>query len=86
MLTAEDLSAAVQPLVATSRMPNYYATPILPLARGKVRYVGEPVVGVIAESRYHAEDALELIAIDYEPLPAVSDPEAGRAARRAAAA
>ena len=40
-------------------------------------------VGVIAQSRYHAEDALELIAIDYEPLAAVSDPEA--AARSGAA-
>ena len=76
VFTAEDLSAAVRPLVATSRMPNYYPTPILPLAQHKVRYVGEPVVGVIAESRYLAEDALELIAIDYEPLAAVSDPEA----------
>ncbi len=83
VLTAEDLSAAVQPLVATSRMPNYYPTPLLPLAQHKVRYVGEPVVGVIAQSRYHAEDALELIAIDYEPLAAVSDPEA--AARSGAA-
>jgi carbon-monoxide dehydrogenase large subunit len=83
VLTAEDLSAAVQPLVATSRMPNYYSTPLLPLAQHKVRYVGEPVVGVIAQSRYHAEDALELIAIDYEPLAAVSDPEA--AARSGAA-
>ena len=35
----------VKPLLATSRMASYYATPILPLARGKVRYVGEPVVG-----------------------------------------
>jgi carbon-monoxide dehydrogenase large subunit len=59
VLTAEDLSAAVQPLVATSRMPNYYPTPLLPLAQHKVRYVGEPVVGVIAQSRYHAEDALD---------------------------
>ena len=83
VLTAEDLSAAVRPLVATSRMPNYYPTPLLPLAQHKVRYVGEPVVGVIAQSRYHAEDALELIAIDYEPLAAVSDPEA--AARSGAA-
>ena len=56
-------------MVATSRMANYYATPILPLARGKVRYVGEPVVGIVAESRYQAEDASELIAIEYEPLP-----------------
>jgi len=75
VFTAEDLAVAVKPLVATSRMANYYATPILPLARGKVRYVGEPVVGVIAESRYLAEDALELIEIDYEPLPVVIDAE-----------
>ena len=75
VFTAEDLSDTVKPLIATSRMANYYATPILPLAHGKVRYVGEPVVGVVADSRYHAEDALELIAIDYEPLPLVIDPE-----------
>jgi carbon-monoxide dehydrogenase large subunit len=74
VLTADDLSG-VTPLVATSRMANYYATPISPLARGKVRYVGEPVVGIVAESRYHAEDALELIVIDYEPLPVVIDAE-----------
>src|SRR5208282_1532164 len=41
----------------------------------KVRYVGEPVVGIVAESRYHAEDALELVTVDYEPLPVVIDPE-----------
>ena len=75
VFAAEDLSESVKPIVATSRMANYYATPILPLARSKVRYVGEPVVGVVARSRYHAEDALELIAIDYEPLPVVIDPE-----------
>jgi aerobic carbon-monoxide dehydrogenase large subunit len=74
VLTAEDLDTLVKPLVATSRMAGYYATPILPLARGKVRYVGEPVVGVVAESRYLAEDALELIAIDFEPLPTIIDP------------
>ena len=56
-------------------MNDYHATPIVPLARGKVRYVGEPVVGIVAESRYQAEDALELIDIDYEPLPVVIDPE-----------
>ena len=73
VLTAQDL-AFVRPLVATSRMKGYYATPILPLAREKVRYVGEPVVGVIAESRYLAEDALELIEIAFEPLPHAPDP------------
>ena len=74
VFTAADLSD-VKPLLATSRMKNYYATPILPLALGKVRYVGEPVVGVVAQNRYQAEDALELVEIDYEPLPVVVDPE-----------
>ena len=56
-------------------MANYYATPILPLAVGKVRYVGEAIAAVIARSRYTAEDAVELIDIAYEPLGPVSDPE-----------
>ncbi len=42
-----------------------------PLARGKVRYVGEPVAVVLADSRYSAEDAAELVAVDYEPLEPV---------------
>ncbi|MDX1615887.1 MAG: hypothetical protein R3300_16350, partial [Candidatus Promineifilaceae bacterium] len=47
----------------------------VPLAKEKVRFVGEPVVLVIAESRYLAEDAAELVWVDYEPLPAVVDME-----------
>ncbi|MBA2289465.1 MAG: molybdopterin-dependent oxidoreductase [Chloroflexia bacterium] len=47
--------------------------PILPLARDKVRYVGEPVVAVIAESRAIAEDAIELVDIDIDPLDATVD-------------
>ena len=43
------------------------------LAPDKVRYVGEPVAAVAASNRYVAEDALELITVDYEPLPAVVD-------------
>jgi carbon-monoxide dehydrogenase large subunit len=73
VFTAEDLASLVKPLRATSRMAGYHATPILPLADGKVRYVGEPVVGIIAESRYLAEDALELVKIDFESLPVVID-------------
>lgn len=42
-----------------------------PLASGVVRYVGEPIAVVVAGSRYEAEDAGELVNIDYEPLPAV---------------
>ena len=47
------------------------------LATDKVRFVGEAVAAVVADSRYIAEDALELIEVDYEELPAVSDVEAG---------
>jgi CO/xanthine dehydrogenase Mo-binding subunit len=44
------------------------------LATDKVHFVGEPVAAVAATSRYLAEDALELIEVDYEPLPPVLDP------------
>jgi carbon-monoxide dehydrogenase large subunit len=50
------------------------------LARDKVRYVGEPVVMIVAESRYLAEDAAEQVVVDYDPLPAVVDLEAAVAA------
>lgn len=46
------------------------------LTKDKVRHVGEPIAAVVAESRYIAEDALELIVVNYEPLPAVVDLEA----------
>jgi carbon-monoxide dehydrogenase large subunit len=74
--TASDLEGLVGPLRATSRMPDYHPTEFYPLARGRVRYVGEPVVAVLADDRYLAEDALELLDIGYEPLAAVTDPEA----------
>src|SRR5438046_354956 len=44
-----------------------------PLADGVVRYSGEPVAVIIAESRYQAEDAAELVDVDYEPLDVVLD-------------
>jgi aerobic carbon-monoxide dehydrogenase large subunit len=65
---AADLEGLVEPVWATSRMRNYHATPVFPLARGKVRYVGEPVVAVLADSRYIAEDALDLVEIIYDPI------------------
>jgi carbon-monoxide dehydrogenase large subunit len=47
----------------------------VPLAKDKVRHVGEPLALVIAESRYLAEDAVADVAVDLEPLPAVVDLE-----------
>jgi carbon-monoxide dehydrogenase large subunit len=49
------------------------------LARGTVRHVGEPVVAVIAETRDAVADAAERVAIDYEPLPAVTNARAAQA-------
>ncbi|MBR0897088.1 xanthine dehydrogenase family protein [Bradyrhizobium tropiciagri] len=80
VLAAEDIADDFKPVIPFSRMPNYYATPILPLASGKVRYVGEAVVAVVATSRYLAEDALELIDVEYEPLGAISRAESAVAA------
>ena len=75
VFTAEDIAGDFQPVIPFSRMTNYYATPIVPLASRKVRYVGEPVAAVVATSRYLAEDALELIEVDYKSLGAVSRAE-----------
>ncbi|RME84334.1 MAG: xanthine dehydrogenase family protein molybdopterin-binding subunit [Caldilineae bacterium] len=47
----------------------------VPLAKDKVRHVGEPIAMVVAESRYIAEDAVEDIFVEIEPLPAVVDME-----------
>ena len=56
-------------------MKDYHATELTPLARGKVRYVGEPVAAVVADSRYIAEDAAQLVFVDCEALGDVTDPE-----------
>ncbi len=45
------------------------------IAKDVVRYVGDAVAVVVAEDRYQAEDALELIEVEYEPLPVVVNPE-----------
>ncbi|HEY2372277.1 MAG TPA: xanthine dehydrogenase family protein molybdopterin-binding subunit [Gaiellaceae bacterium] len=50
-----------------------------PLAIDKVRYAGDAVAVVVTDSREAAEDAIELVEVDYEPLPAVADVEAALA-------
>lgn len=78
--TAEDLGSYWQPgplLVPPPPVEGmvFHQRTQVPLAKGKVRQLGEPVVLVVAVSRYVAEDALEDILVDYEPLPAVVDLE-----------
>jgi carbon-monoxide dehydrogenase large subunit len=55
------------------------ATPRPLLGEGAVRFVGEPVAAVCADSRYAAEDAAELVDLDLEPLPVVADLDAAAA-------
>ena len=76
VLTLADLA----PLLAQERLPLQFRTAKLPpdvtpfvLAKDEVAFVGEAVAVVIAQTRYIAEDAAALVAVDYEPLPAVSD-------------
>ena len=57
-------------------LPDIKLPPHYPLAVDKVRYVGDGVAAVVAEDRYSAHDALGLIDVEYEPLPAVVDQEA----------
>ena len=52
---------------------------MLPLAVERVRYVGEPIVVIAAESRAAADDAAALVEVEYEPLPAVLTPSAALA-------
>ena len=76
--TGQDLEqAGIGPLLPYERVNIYSGEPFRyptqhPLARGRVRYAGEPVALVIAETRDQALDAAERIAVDYEPLPVVT--------------
>jgi 2-furoyl-CoA dehydrogenase large subunit len=70
VITGEDVRKLSDPFLAAVKTPVQQWT----LAVERVRYVGEPVALVVAETRYLAEDAAELVAIDYQPLDAVIDP------------
>ena len=73
VFTAADLNPDVKEQWHTSIGPLSPETPRPPLAEGEVRFVGDPVALVVADDRYLAEDAAELVDVDYEPLPAVVD-------------
>ncbi len=67
VLTGEDVAKMSIPFpVGVPVPPKYYCCAV-----DKVRFVGEPVAVVVADNRYIAEDALDLIQVEYEPLPPV---------------
>ncbi len=73
VFTAADLNPGAMEQWHTSVGPESPETPRPPLADTEARFVGDPVALVVADSRYLAEDAAELVDVDYEPLPAVVD-------------
>ncbi|MBT4689042.1 MAG: xanthine dehydrogenase family protein [Rhodospirillaceae bacterium] len=72
VLTGEQMAVDCNPIRLGLKLPeiNWY-----PLAVGMTCYVGEWVAIAVADDPYIAEDALDLIEVEYEPLPAVVDPE-----------
>ena len=71
--TAHDIEPMIKDKYWGGFFEDFSRADYFPLARNKVRFVGEPIAVVIADSRYHAEDGAELVAVEYDPLPPVID-------------
>ena len=78
VFTAADLNPGVHEQWYTSMGKDVPDTPRPPLAEGEARHVGDPVALVVAVDRYVAEDAVELVDVDYDPLPPVVDYRSAR--------
>jgi aerobic carbon-monoxide dehydrogenase large subunit len=76
IVTGLDFAATTRPIRAELSGGNYKEAAWPVLAQGKTRFVGEPVVAVVAGDRYRAEDALDAIRVRYDPLPALVDAQA----------
>jgi len=73
VFTADDLSPDVREAWHAVTGKDVPDTPRPPLAEGEVKFVGDPVALVVAENRYLAEDAADLVDVEYVQLPAVAD-------------
>lgn len=68
-----DTEAAGETTEEESDVTNIPVPPVIPLARERVRYIGQPIAVVVAETRAGAVDAAEMVMVDIDPLPAVTD-------------
>ncbi|HYF96161.1 MAG TPA: xanthine dehydrogenase family protein molybdopterin-binding subunit [Symbiobacteriaceae bacterium] len=73
VVTGKEVREKLRPIMGTARYPNFRSPQWPVMAAETVRYQGEAVAAVIAESRYLAEDAAEQVLVDYDPLPVVAD-------------
>ena len=80
VITAADMPGLKTIPMRTGIMEGLKRSQQTPIATDRVRYVGDPVAVVVAQDRYIAEDALELVEVLYEDLPAVTDARAAMAA------
>ncbi|CAN7219336.1 xanthine dehydrogenase family protein molybdopterin-binding subunit [Bradyrhizobium sp. LjRoot220] len=78
VLTGEDLAKLVKPMLTEIGMAGYISNTRDVIARDRVRFVGEHVAVVLCEDAYTARDAIELVAVEYEQLPATADLETAR--------
>ncbi len=72
-LTGAEVNREVGPLPVLWRHPGLRNTRYHCMASEKVRYAGQAIALIVASDRYTAQDALDLVTVDYEPLPAVLD-------------
>jgi len=75
IVMGDEVVANCGPVPSAGEIPDLKRAQKPLLAVGKVRFVGEPIAAVVATNRYVARDAADLIEVDYEPLPAVVNPE-----------
>jgi carbon-monoxide dehydrogenase large subunit len=76
LVTGPDVEGQFAPIVGDIRAPGARHTERPIVAHDHVRFVGEIIGMILAETRYIAEDALDVVGVDYEPLPPVTDAEA----------
>jgi carbon-monoxide dehydrogenase large subunit len=74
--TGKDIASKIGPVPCASALPGLKVPDYRVLAQDKVFFVGHPIAAVVATSQYAARDAIDLVAVDYDDLPAVVDVEA----------
>jgi aerobic carbon-monoxide dehydrogenase large subunit len=79
VFTGADLQGMMSPLVTETEPPPGRRLERYPLATDRVRFTGDAVAVVVADDKYAARDAIELIDVEYEPLPAVADAKSATA-------
>ena len=73
--TGSDIAEKIGPVPCASALPELKVPDHRVLATNKVYFVGHPIAAVVATDRYAARDAVDLIMVDYEDLPVVTDVE-----------